>query len=283
MATLSQRLFAVGQTLPAYTVRAHNASTESDNKIHEDSVAKAYGFRGGLVPGVTVYAYMTRPFAEHLGLQWVERGTMSARFLKPFYEGDECRVVATVSAVTDSEVDFDVTATNQDGEVCGSGTASLLLLDAVAPPSPVAISFAPLPTQRPEADGQSLAVGTVLGTLEWDFALEGAYGDYLAEVADELPLYRGEGGVAAPGHLVRWGNTALTANVVLGPWVHVSSDVQHFSAALPGDHLRSAAVVTDLFERKGHHFVDLDVLIVANETRPVLRIAHRAIYQLRPA
>ena len=282
MATLSTRRFSVGQALPAYTVRAHNASTESDNKIHEDSVAKAYGFRGGLVPGVTVYAYMTRPFAEHLGLPWAERGTMSARFLKPFYEGDECRVMATVSAVTDSAVDFDVTATNQEGELCGSGSASLLL-HAVVPPAPGVVPLAPLPAHRAEANVQSLAVGTVLGALEWDFELEGAYADYLAEVADDLQLHRGEDCVAAPGYLVRWGNTALTANVVLGPWVHVSSDVQHFSAAHPGDHLRSAAVVTDLFERKGHHFVDLDVLIVANGRRPVMRFAHRAIYQLRPA
>ncbi|MEP7216905.1 MAG: MaoC family dehydratase [Anaerolineaceae bacterium] len=282
MATLNQSPYAVGQTLPAYTVRAHNASTESDNKIHEDSVAKAYGFRGGLVPGVTVYAYMTRPFAEHLGLPWVEHGTMSARFLKPFYEGDECRVTATVTTVTDEAIIFDLRATNQDGELCGSGSASLLL-GTVVTPEPGAVPLAPLPTDRPEAGAQSLPVGTVLGTLEWDFELEGAYADYLAEVADSLPLYRGEDGIAAPGYLVRWGNTALTANVVLGPWVHVSSEVQHFSAAHPGDHLRSAAIVTDLFERKGHHFVDLDVLIVANGTRPVMRIAHRAIYQLRPA
>lgn len=282
MTTSPAARFSVGQSLPAYTVRAHNAATESDNKIHEDSVAKAYGFRGGLVPGVTVHAYMTRPFTEHLGLPWVERGTMSARFLKPFYEGDNCRVLATVTVVTDRAVEFEVTAHNQEGELCGSGAASLPF-DAPRPPSPDAVPLAPLPAHRPEASTESLAIGTVLGTLEWDFALEGAYADYLAEVADDLPLYRGAEAVAAPGYLVRWGNTALTANVVLGPWVHVSSDVQHFSAARPGDHLRSAAVVTDLFERKGHQFVDLDVLIVANGTRPVMRFAHRAIYHLRPA
>ena len=274
--------FSVGQPLPEYTVRAHNAATHSDNKIHEDSVAKAYGFRGGLVPGVTVHAYMTRPFTEHLGLAWVERGTISTRFLKPFYEGDDCRVTATVTAVTDDAVEFDVAATNQDGELCGSGAASLPF-DAPRPPSPEAVPLAPLPGERPEASPRSLAIGTVLGTLQWDFALDGAYADYLSEVADDLPLHRGAAAVAAPGYLVRWGNTALTANVVLGPWVHVSSDVRHFSAAHPGDRLRSAAVVTDLFERKGHQFVDLDVLIVADETRPVMRIAHRAIYQLRPA
>ena len=274
--------FSSGDTLPTYTVRAFNASTQSDNKIHEDSVAKAYGFRGGLVPGVTVLAYMARPFAEHLGLAWVERGTMSARFLKPFYEGDECRVAATVTAVTDSAIEFEIAATNYEGEVCGSGSASLPF-DAVRQPSCNAVPTASLPGQRAEAGAQSLAIGTVLGTLNWVLEPEGPYADYLAEVADDLPLHRGPDGVAAPGYLYRWGNSALTNSVVLGPWIHVSSDAQHFSAAQFGDHLRSAAVVTDQFERKGHHFVDLDVLIVANETRPVMRIAHRAIYQLRPA
>ena len=33
-----------------YRVRAHNAATESENKIHHDDVAQRHGFRGGLVP-----------------------------------------------------------------------------------------------------------------------------------------------------------------------------------------------------------------------------------------
>lgn len=269
-----------GDLLPVYTVRAHNASTESDNKIHEDSVAKQYGFRGGLVPGVTVHAYMTRPMAEGLGLPWIERGTMSARFLKPFYEGDQCRLEAKVTSVSDEGVAFDVSAYNQDGELCGVGTASL---PAAAPDAPAADAVAqgPLPASRPPASEESLATGTVLGTLEFDFEPEGAYADFLAEVADDLALYRGPDAVAHPGFLVRWGNWALTNSVVLGPWIHVSSEVQHFSAARFGDHLTCRAVVTDQFERKGHKFVDLDVLMVANGERPMMRIQHRAIYEVR--
>jgi hypothetical protein len=42
-----------------YRVEAFNASKEAENKIHDDTVARRFGFRGGLVPGVDVYAYMT--------------------------------------------------------------------------------------------------------------------------------------------------------------------------------------------------------------------------------
>ena len=37
-----------------YRVRARNAATNSEDKIHPDDVARRYGFEGGLVPGVTV-------------------------------------------------------------------------------------------------------------------------------------------------------------------------------------------------------------------------------------
>ncbi len=55
--------------------QAFNQATKSENKIHEDSVARKYGFRGGLVPGVTVYAYLVHPAVEAWGLDWLTRGT----------------------------------------------------------------------------------------------------------------------------------------------------------------------------------------------------------------
>src|SRR5687767_9234900 len=41
-----------------YRVSAYNTSRHSENKMHDDTVAKRYGFSGGLVPGVDVMAYM---------------------------------------------------------------------------------------------------------------------------------------------------------------------------------------------------------------------------------
>ena len=44
--------------LETYRVSAHNTSKLSENKIHDDTVARRFGFSGGLVPGVDVMAYM---------------------------------------------------------------------------------------------------------------------------------------------------------------------------------------------------------------------------------
>jgi len=79
-------------------VKARNTSSTSENKIHDDEIARRFGFRGALVPGVTVYAYLTHPLAEAFGAAWLERGTASVRFTKPIHEGEEVRVTGTVTA-----------------------------------------------------------------------------------------------------------------------------------------------------------------------------------------
>jgi hypothetical protein len=38
--------------------------------------------------------------------------------------------------------------------------------------------------------------------------------------------------------------------------------------------------VTDLFERKGHKFAELDLLLVANDTRPVQHVRHTLVYEI---
>jgi acyl dehydratase len=70
-------------------------------------------------------------------------------------------------------------------------------------------------------------------------------------------------------------------NVLLGVWIHTGSTVENFSAARVGDLLSARSRVSDNFERKGHRFVELDVLVVANDERPVARVRHTAIYRLR--
>ena len=41
---------------PPFTLQAHNTAVASENRMHDDAVAREYGFSGGLVPGVDVYA-----------------------------------------------------------------------------------------------------------------------------------------------------------------------------------------------------------------------------------
>lgn len=256
---------------PAYTVTAHNTATQSENKIHDDAVAAAYGFAGGLVPGVDVYAYLTHVPVERWGLEWLRRGTMAARFVRPVYDGDQVGVLAT----GDAELELELR--DGGGEACASGLATLPAerLTGQDAPGP---AWAPLPDDRPPASPEVLAPGTVLGTVEADFHTDQAEA-YLADVRERSTLYRDEG-VAHPGWLLRFANTVLRANVRLGPWIHVGSEVRHLDLVRDGDHVEARARVLDEHERKGHRFVVLDVALTAGG-RPVQRVRHTAIYRPR--
>src|SRR6266478_1145418 len=89
-------LNAVPETLPLYRVTAKNTSS-GENKIHDDATARRYGFRGALVPGVTVYAYLTEPLVAAFGAAWLQRGTATVRFHKPVLDGEELKVAAVVT------------------------------------------------------------------------------------------------------------------------------------------------------------------------------------------
>src|SRR6201999_1262114 len=66
--------------------------TASANRIHDDATARRFGFRGGLVPGVDVYAYLVHLPAAAWGRPWVGGGALPARFEQPVYDGDSVHV-----------------------------------------------------------------------------------------------------------------------------------------------------------------------------------------------
>jgi acyl dehydratase len=202
----------------SYCVRARNTATDSENRMHSDETATRFGFRGGLVPGTAVYGYMT----DRLDDAWSERGGMRVRFFEPFYEG----------------------------VLCARG--ELFHPDAPVPDIPEA----PMPEQRPQASAQSLAPGTVLGTLRTTLD------------------------IASPEKLLALSNRVLMANVVLGPWIHVSSEVRNFGAVRIGENVEVRSRVVDLFDRKQHGFVVLDVVVGTGE-RAIQHVTHTAIWRPR--
>jgi hypothetical protein len=80
--------------LEAYSVVAYNTARDSENKIHDNTVARRFGFSAGLVPGVDVYAYMAHLPVARWGRDFLQHGTLQARFLKPVYDARAAIVTA---------------------------------------------------------------------------------------------------------------------------------------------------------------------------------------------
>ena len=257
--------------LETYRVEAFNTATLSENKIHDDTVARRFGFSGGLVPGVDVMAYMMHlPIAEW-GRDFLARGLIEARFVKPVYDGE---ITDIRGEVTDGVISIEV---ESRGELCATGTASL---PASAPsfslkdyPATAAVS------ERKPVSTASYERGRWLGSIPRNWAGDAA-AEYLNEVRERDPIFSRER-LGHPGQLQRVMNKVLVDNAILGPWIHVGSRMQLLNAARSGEELVGRARVIDNYEKKGHRFVELDALVVGNGTTPLAHCKHVAIYQPR--
>ncbi len=228
-----------------HRVRAHN-EPGSANLIHDDAFARKLGFQRGLVPGVTVYGYMAVLPARRWGERWLTGGTISVRFLKPVYDGED--VTATASGAG-SHLDLELR--NPTGELCATGHADL----AAEGPAPDLERYcvAALPEQ---VGPPAFEEGQALGSLPTAIRL----------VDHAWPA--------------RLANEVLVANAQLPPWIHVESRTRHLGPVTDGERAEVRARVAELWERRGHRFVDLDVLVLGGRSTPVAQLRHVAIYEL---
>jgi acyl dehydratase len=254
-----------------YRVTAYNTAKQSENKMHDDTVAKRFGFSGGLVPGVDVMAYMMHVPVAKWGRAFLERGLIEARFVKPVYDGE----IAEVTGAEDNGiVSIEVVSR---GQLCATGSASL---PASAPSLSIAdFSEVAAVSERKPVNAGSYELGKWLGTVPRAWAGEAAT-EYLTDVRETDAIYAREG-LGHPGLLQRVMNKVLVDNAVLGPWIHVGSRMQLLSAAKSGDEITARAKVAGNYDKKGHRFVELDALVVANGKTPLAHCQHIAIYQPR--
>jgi hypothetical protein len=276
-------LLAPPQELPARNVRARNLSRDSANRIHDDGVARTLGYVAGLVAGITVYGYLTGPAVAAWGLEWLARGTGRLALRQPVYDGDDldlaCRGLGRSGGEDAGEVAMEVTAVTPRGPAA-TLVAGLAWGAAALAPDPGRYPAAP-PSAQPVA-----AVAEALAALDRLIPVAACYGPpelsrYADELDDPSPVYRGTEAVVHPALLLQQANRVLVASVALGPWIHAGSDVVHCGLARAGEPLVTRGRVARVFERGGHAFVGLEVLVVAGGERPVLHVGHTAIYRLR--
>jgi len=264
--------------LQTHTLTAHNDAAASANKIHDDTVAQQYGFRGGLVPGVSVYAYMTYPLVHNFGEAWLTRGTAQVQLAKPVYEGDQVTVTGTVNTVAESELRFDLASTNAEGVACGIGTA---ILPTVSSPTPdlAAIPIGPRQAAQVPISWDAVIIGQALPLLTLTVTQQDNE-EYCRTHADDLALYRGARGFVHPGILLRQCNRIFSEHFILGPWIHVASDITTYRPCQVGEALEIRGVPVQKFAKKGHEFTVLDILILAAD-EAVQRVKHTCIFRPR--
>ena len=227
-----------------WSVTAVNLPEHADNPIHTDAGARAAGFSGALVAGVTTYAAMTHVPVAAWGRDWITHGTAAVRFRQPILDGD------TIDCVV--EDDRRVTA-----EVAGSVRVDA---DFVATrPDPI--------VHR---------VGEPLRSIE--FVLDASWSDYGMRSGDDSPIYA-EDGIAHPSSWPRIANRFCHEQLVTGSWIHVRSRIAHLGVASIGAEIRAVANVVERIDSRAGERAVLDVRVTA-DGHDVATVEHEAIISL---
>ncbi|HMV51575.1 MAG TPA: hypothetical protein PKD31_27785 [Blastocatellia bacterium] len=234
-----------------------------------------------LVPGVALYAYLTRPVADALGTEWLARGAMSAKLIHPIYDGELVR--AEAKAIADDSPAFELQLLNSANKLCAVGEASLPeTLPELDPRNYPALPLPPEDARWP-ATIAAVNIGDTLGSLDFTLDLTGEQTRFLENMVDDSPLYRGTNAVCHPAFWIAQANEVLMRNFALGMWIHTASKTRHLALAKEGERLSLRGRIIDAFERRSHELVTADLVIFGEAERAIARIKHTAIIRLGKA
>lgn len=260
-----------------HRVITHNDATATENKIHSDDVARKYGFRGGLVPGVTVFGHMTYPLVTAFGERWLAKAVGEVRLLKPAYEGEALNVETASDGAG-----YLVTARNDAGEVLARLTTHIP--DRAPAPDPRwRTAPATANPARSEIATADILVDRPLAALP----LRPEMADNLAIAAllsDDLQIYSRPplDIVASPVHplwFARACNRAFTARWIMPAWIHVGTEfVMHRPLRVAQD-VQVRAMPTRVWAHKGHEFATL-YLAFLSDGDLAAEALHTAIYKM---
>ena len=269
--------YSTGDSLPEYRAKA-SINPDSSNKIQEDEYARRFGFRAGLTPGISLFAYMSRPLVESMGRAWLERGSADMRFVRPVYEGEEIRVIGAISSVTpNGTVSVECQAINNQGAVCGIGSAQLPSQSPA--PEPGLADYPPGRSRlhRP-LSLESLQPGEVLTPVTSEFTWNVHWQYCQKSIRDHHPIYEK---TLHPGWILSQASHILEANYAVPAWIDVSSQVQNFHCLEKEGQIATRGRVHAKFERNGDHFIVLNLAVFAQELC-LQTISYTAIFRIAP-
>ena len=255
-------------------------SPDISNPIHSTEVAKAYGFDGPLVGGVTVWGWATDTILEALGDEWLEDGWAEYSFRHPTFPGDTLTIKAE-SYEDPQSVSWEVKMINQSDEVCVVGKVGLgkaewahelirpLLMEPIQ--ESLQKELLTLENAEPGKDWRAMKV---------EFSKEAAREFTTQKQVTDNPLFVGENVIAHPSWTAGWAEKLLRHNFEIPSSMHTRSWIQHLSKLTTATSVTGGAHLIDAYERKAHHFANFDVLLVDQNGHDIAQIRHWTIFKI---
>ncbi len=266
-----------------FSITALNDASDSENRMHSDEVAARYGFSGALVSGVNVFGYMTQPLVAAQGAAWFNNLGFNVRFLLPAYEHDE---ISIASKASDEEPKTLCTqAVNQQGvrlATLDSWHNAELDRQSAETLQRLADSTATNYSEkdRPLISWESIELNKPAAIWHWTPSSEENQKHVLAQ-RDSASCYSTASTpeVVHPYYLLDTCNKALMRMFLLPAWIHVGSECALLRPLQVGEPLRIDCVATAKWERKGHQFIRLKI-IMATASALLFEAEHTAIFRI---
>lgn len=261
----------------ALRVVARNLAADEAFSIHDDAKARAAGYAGGLVTGVTILGYVTRALEERFGRAWLARGRVSIRFRRPVYDGQPLDI-----RLPERDGALAIEVYGPDGERAAEGTASL------APPTtPEARPWRRIiPTPPPERAGdrlltyEDLTPGLDLVPLSVRLTTD-LVRRWTEEIGDEQPWYSETPPPIHPAQFARIPIELLHRAMGRRPTIHIASEIDYLAEARADQEFLTYAYVLETYERKGQGYLVIDALTVDERGREVARQRYTSIQRVR--
>ena len=268
--------------IQAWGADALNTADDSQNEIHGDRIAREYGFEGGLVPGVTISAYLIHSAIVTWGIKWLHRGHAHVRVASPLYDGEQFKVVIRAQ----SESQYQAELLRPDHTVSATAEVTLPERAPEAPQrrgDPIAEPHFIGPESSPDVWAALRENGCYAFRYHWGGKDDAELHSYLRDQR-QLPdlLQPRSDGYANMSFLLGCSNWILASNAHMNPWVHLETRSQNFRDVPPNTSVVTEMRVLDFYNRKGHEFVDVDVALFDEDSDNCLMTTTlRAIYRLR--
>jgi len=255
-------------------------SPDITNPIHFTEVAKAYGFAGPLVGGVTVWGWATDTILEARGKEWLDDGWAEYSFRHLTFPGDILTVKVGLNADLPSGT-WEVTMINQSGEVCVVGKVGLGKAEwSGGLIRPQHMDPTPGSQQKESLTLESADIGKDWRAMQLEFSKEAAREFTTKKQVTDNPLFVGEDAIAHPSWSAAWAEKLLRHNFDIPSSMHTRSRVQHLSRLATGTSVTGGAHPIDAYERKAHHFANFDVLLVDQDGSDIVQMRHWTIFKI---
>lgn len=249
------------------------------NPIHSTAVAAQYGFRAALVGGVTVYGWLTPVTLDILGERWLTDGWADVRFRKPVYPGDA--LTARCEMTADGVARLAIV--NGEGVTCIEGEAGNGTADWVAGfYSPVRRTAEDRPAQLPRLTLESAPGGKDLRPMLVPWSIDDARSWAFEKQRDSSGRWTGASAAVHPSWIAARMTPLLHHSFDYGPSIHTRSQIQHLAPARAGQAFTVAGHFIRAYEEKGHHYAELDGVLIGEDGLELARMRHTTIFRIRP-